>query len=65
MKEIEIDYKPKIFDDPEYCETKKEHCGRKEKFGIICYQFGNILKVNNERKIKCDECKEHYKRAKG
>jgi hypothetical protein len=66
MSEIEIELKPKIFDG-EYCENETDHCGRKEKFGVTCYQFGKFLKkktaLHSKIHIKCDECKTAYQKA--
>ncbi len=66
MSEIEIDYKPKVFDDPEYCENVDG--------AVVCgwvtvkdgKTFCGLLKeyLEGYKKIKCSQCKEAYQRAK-
>lgn len=72
---IEIDIKPKIFDDPEYCRDEYNSSIRCSYLGNVSYDeeycwltfrklksssvAGKWTKVN-----KCQQCKESYQRAK-
>ena len=64
MTEIEIDHNPKIFDDPEYCNLYLITC----RFLSIDNEC-NLFKYDCElrlqfRAVKCDQCKDAYKKAK-
>ncbi len=65
MREIEIDFKPKVFDDPEYCNSDTERCEYLE-MKVQCSLFKSLLGFgpNPDRNFKCDQCKEAYQRAK-
>jgi len=66
MTEIEIDYKPPVFHDPEYCNS-----GAKVKCRYLesdwCGLFIDVLDTNYttfELATKCDECKSWWREAK-
>ena len=40
MSEIEIDFKPKVFDDPEYCESHDGECVHLSGANDCCSLFG-------------------------
>lgn len=71
--DIEINYKPKIFDDPEFCEDKEKQCfyldERSDPAKEYCNQFPggfegkHRLDSTKNKNIKHDECKKHYKEA--
>lgn len=71
MKTIDIQVTATIFDDPEYCRTEKGECEFVDNnynppdcqifdsdifFSEATYPYGDL--------IKCDQCKEAYKKAK-
>lgn len=67
MPETEINYKPKIFDDPEFCENESGRC---KKLGHesedYCYCFDRLINFTpNYEKKKHDECKKYYQEANG
>jgi len=65
MSEIEIDHRPKIFDDPDYCDGDIECRFRPDE--AWCLLFGLELTVGDENSefncVKCPECKIAYQRA--
>jgi hypothetical protein len=78
MPEIEIDRKPKIFDDPKWCgaptETDYKECQflvLNEECGFFTDDKGEFIELEqklndleDDISIKCDECKQAYKEAK-
>jgi hypothetical protein len=67
---IEIDKKPVIFDDPEYCNNSAHFCKNLDIDNADCVLFDeNIKAIIKEgriirRSIKCDECKTAWKAVK-
>ncbi len=72
MPEIEIDFKPKIFDDSHLCEDYHEKCGHMQKGNSTTYcllfrddtGFKVISNEKSKRLKKHKECKEHWERVK-
>lgn len=62
MTEIEIEVKRKIFDDPIYCESREKSCDYCH--GLwYCELFCEKLGEWRSLEIKCDQCKEAWKKA--
>ena len=60
MAEIEVDWRPKIFDDPEYCHGENRQCEHLNWTKQICrlsHEFNDGYKL--------PECKTAYQKAKG
>lgn len=78
MSEIELDEKPKIFDDPEFCENSTEDGFKSCRFLVYsedcCFFLDEedeflsleqgISEYDEVIAIKCKPCKEAYKKAK-
>ncbi len=76
MSEIEIDCKPKVFDDPTHCkgELRKEgKCTHLKELShlAVCRMFRHnageryrLIFGDSEIPEKCPQCKEAYQRAK-
>ncbi len=62
MPEIEIDKKPKIFDDPEYCDDDFEDTCPQITMKNRCKLFGNDFSLF-EKRVKHDQCKVEWKKA--
>ena len=60
---IEIDYKPKIFDHPDYCNNEAYGCDFVS-FSSHCHLFGSQLEKDHIYIKKCDQCKIHHEKAK-
>lgn len=65
---IDIQVTATIFDDPEFCNSdndiKRCEYVNHECATWTCKLFIDYLEVDNSRLIKCDQCKEVWKKAK-
>ncbi len=67
MPTIEIDKKPKIYDDPILCENEDIDCAHLSTNRVDnrqwCLVFGKYVDDSDKLMEKCDECKEAHKKA--
>jgi hypothetical protein len=63
---IEIDKKPVIFDDPEFCHNDDKRCKflLGDSADCIFYESINGIDYSKRWVLKCDECKTAWKAAK-